>query len=209
MSASSNANKTDFLIAYNTYMTKLTEAATDFSKQYSVSDVMKIYGGETTTSKTNFEKVAEFNTTAAVERVTEKTTSVFTTHPKMIETCLSLIREEVSELEDAVKAHDLTETRDALADILYVVYGMAFRLGINADADFKLVHESNMSKFCNSEEEAIQTVSNYESLHAQGKSPYPSPAYRFEQATCKWVVYEQSTGKILKNINYKAVDLSK
>ena len=209
MSASSNTNKPDFLSAYNTYMSKLTEAATDFSKQYSVSDMIKhIYGGETTTSKTNFEQVAEFNTTAAVERVTEKTTSVFTTHPKMIETCLSLIREEVSELEDAVKAHDLSETRDALADILYVVYGMSFRLGINADADFKLVHESNMSKFCNSEEEAVVTVGNYESLHAQGKSPYPSPAYRFEQATGKWVVYEQSTGKILKNIMYKAVDLT-
>jgi predicted HAD superfamily Cof-like phosphohydrolase len=211
MSASSNTNKKDFLSAYNTYMSTLTEASTNFTKQYNLSDIMKhLYGYETATSKTNFEKVAEFNTIAAVERVVEKpTVQVFDTHPKMIETCLSLIREEVSELEDAVKAHDLTETRDALADILYVVYGMAFRLGINADADFKLVHESNMSKFCDSEDEAIVTVGNYKALYSQGKSPYPSPAYRFEEETGKWVVYEQTTGKILKNIMYKAVDLSK
>lgn len=190
-------------------MCKLTEAAADFTKQYNVSDMVKhLYGNPSSDQKTNFEKVAEFNTTAAVERITEKTASVFTTHPKMIETCLSLIREEVSELEDAVKAHDLTETRDALADILYVVYGMAFRLGINADEDFKQVHESNMSKFCATEEEAIQTVDNYKALYEHGKSPYPSPAYRYEKDTSKWVVFEQTTGKILKNINYKAVDLS-
>lgn len=157
----------------------------------------------------NFAKVADFNTTAAVERITAKTPSVFDTHPKMIETCLSLIREEVSELEAAVKEHDLTETRDALADILYVVYGMAFRLGINADTDFNKVHESNMSKFCDQEEEAIQTVSNYKLLYEQGKSPYPSPEYRFESVTNKWVIFEKTTGKILKNINYKPVDLTK
>lgn len=187
----------------------MADAVADFTKQYSVSDVMKyLYGNPSFDQKTNFEKVAEFNTTAAVERVKEKTPDVFDTHPKMIETCLSLIREEVSELEEAVKAHDLTETRDALADILYVVYGMAFRLGINADEDFKLVHDSNMSKFCDAEDEAIVTIDKYMELYEQGKSPYPSPAYRYEKETAKWVVYEQTTGKILKNFMYNPVDLS-
>lgn len=177
---------------------------------YNMRDMQKyIYGGnDTTTIKTNFEKVSEFNKTAGVERIDKPSEQVFETHPKMIETCLSLIREEVSELETAVKEHDITETRDALADILYVVYGMAFRLGIDVDTDFYLVHESNMSKFCISEEEAQETVYNYESLYKQGKSPYPSPAYRFEHTTGKWVVFEKTTGKILKNINYKPVDLS-
>ena len=41
---------------------------------------------------------------------------------------MKLIREEVEELEDAVKNHDLTETIDALSDILYVVYGMGLLL---------------------------------------------------------------------------------
>lgn len=155
---------------------------------------------------TNFQKVAKFNTVAGVEKVTEKHPDVFITHPKMIETCLSLIREEVSELETAVKEKNLTETRDAIADILYVVYGMAFRMGIHADVDFSHVHESNMSKFCDSKEEAEQTVANYEKRYKEGTSPYPTPTYRYEQSAKKWVVYEESTGKILKNINYKQVN---
>lgn len=196
--------------AYKEFVSKLSNVRYNFTKFYNTQDgINYINSNKDTNDKTNFKKVAEFNTTAAVERVTEKPTpQVFETHQKMIETCMSLIREEVSELESAVKEHDLVETRDALADILYVVYGMAFRMGIDADADFELVHASNMSKFCTSEEEAQKTVCNYESLYAEGKSPYPSPAYRFEQATGKWVVYEQSTGKILKNINYKVVDLT-
>ena len=157
--------------------------------------------------ETNFEKVATFNKTAGVERNTEPLSpDVFEKHPKMIVTSLVLIREEVTELEEALLNKDLAETRDALADILYVVYGMAYRLGINADADFSLVHESNMSKFCNTEEEAQQTVAHYQQRYAANASPYPSPAYRFDN--WRWVVYESSTGKILKNINYKAVDLS-
>jgi len=198
MSNTKSDAKPDNVTAYNEYLANLITAGTEFNKMFSPKN------------KTNFDKVADFNTTAAVERVTEKPTpQVFETHPKMIETCLSLIREEVSELEAAVKGHDLVETRDALADMIYVVYGMAFRLGINADADFELVHASNMSKFCVSEEEAQETVRNYEALYAQGKSPYPTPDYRYEPDTGKWVVFEKSTGKILKNINYKPVDLTK
>lgn len=209
MSSSAPA-KPDIASAYSDYIAKITAASMEFSKMFSMSDMYKhVYDKYLPKDKTNFDKVTEFNTIAAVERVTEKPTNqVFETHPKMIETCLSLIREEVSELEAAVKAHDLTETRDALADILYVVYGMAFRLGINADADFELVHASNMSKFCTSSGEAQKTVRNYEKLYAEGKSPYPTPDYRYELYTGKWVVFEQSTGKILKNINYKPVDLT-
>lgn len=210
MSETPSSTKPDIATAYNNYMSTITSASMKFTKMFSMTDMYKhVYGKYLPKDKTNFDKVSEFNTAAAVERVTEKPTpQVFETHPKMIETCLSLIREEVSELDAAVKAHDLVETRDALADILYVVYGMAFRLGINADADFNLVHESNMSKFCTSLEEARETVRNYESLYAEGKSPYPSPEYRYEHDTYKWVVFEKSTGKILKNINYKPVDLS-
>lgn len=157
--------------------------------------------------ESNFEKVAAFNKTAGVERnVSPLSQEVFAKHPKMIATCIGLIREEVSELEEALLNKDLVETRDALADILYVVYGMAYRLGINADADFSLVHESNMTKFCSTEAEAQETVDYYKRRYAENTSPYPSPAYRLENG--RWVVYESTTGKILKNVNYKAVDLS-
>ena len=44
---------------------------------------------------------------------------------------MDLIREEVQELEEAVKQKDYKETMDALGDIVYVCYGMATSMGID------------------------------------------------------------------------------
>ncbi len=41
---------------------------------------------------------------------------------------------------------DLVETADALADLVYVVYGMALEMGIDLDAVLAEVHSSNLSK---------------------------------------------------------------
>ena len=191
-------------------MTQILALSTEFSKKYTMRDMVKHIYGESLT-KTNFGMVKDFNTTANSDRIREKPTpAIFDDKPAsaIIESALKLIREEVTELEDAVKAKNLTDTRDALADILYVVYGMAFRLGIDADADFKLVHESNMSKFCKSEEMASATVALYKVSFKLGESPYPSPAYKYEPESNLWIVYEETTGKILKSAIYKPVDLS-
>ena len=160
--------------------------------------------------RTNFEKVIQFNETAQVDRADPaESKSVLTARPALVKSCLALITEEVRELNDAITANDLTETRDALADILYVVYGMAYRLGIDADRDFALVHESNMTKFCSSEEEARATVAQYRAKFEAGESTYDTPAYRkATTGTDLWIVFNESTGKILKNMNYKPVDLS-
>ena len=57
-----------------------------------------------------------------------------------------LIKEELSELEHAMKTKDLKEIADALTDILYVTYGAGFAYGIDLDKCFKEVQRSNMSK---------------------------------------------------------------
>jgi len=57
-----------------------------------------------------------------------------------------LIDEEVSELHEGVLDRDLVSIADAIADILYVTYGMAAAFGMDADALFAEVHRSNMSK---------------------------------------------------------------
>lgn len=59
---------------------------------------------------------------------------------------LKLIKEEVSELEQAIEQDNLIEIADALTDILYVVYGAGATYGIDLDECFKEVHRSNMSK---------------------------------------------------------------
>lgn len=158
---------------------------------------------------TNFEKVQEFNDAFATERVESITETVFDTHPSMVKLCLSLIQEEVHELEDAVNAKDMTEVRDALADILYVVYGMQYRLGIQGDEDYAIVHNSNMSKLCVSEDEAKQTIDWYKKEYLEGNKPYDTPYYEKLQHLVngqeRWVVKNKSTGKVLKSINYTPV----
>ena len=57
-----------------------------------------------------------------------------------------LIKEEVSELEKAMKEKDLKEVADALTDILYVTYGAGCAYGIDLDKCFKEVQRANMSK---------------------------------------------------------------
>lgn len=59
---------------------------------------------------------------------------------------LALIEEEVQELREAIEANDLLEVVDALTDILYVVYGAGHTIGVDLDATFEEVHNSNMSK---------------------------------------------------------------
>lgn len=59
---------------------------------------------------------------------------------------LELIDEERGELRAALAAGNLIETADAIADLLYVVYGTAVACGIDIDKVFEEVHRSNMSK---------------------------------------------------------------
>jgi predicted HAD superfamily Cof-like phosphohydrolase len=59
---------------------------------------------------------------------------------------INLIAEEVSELFAALNDRDIVEVADALADLLYVTYGMAHEFGIPIDEVFEEVQESNMSK---------------------------------------------------------------
>ena len=59
---------------------------------------------------------------------------------------LNLIKEELSELEEAMKTKNLKEIADALTDILYVTYGAGYAYGIDLDECFKEVQRANMSK---------------------------------------------------------------
>jgi len=306
----------------------------------------------TTTSskgKTNFEKVQDFNrafdmvdkepaqyTSGYIDELDRQQRDeyqhirpqLFTETPKIIRLRLDLINEEIGELNQAIETNDFIETRDALADILYVVYGMADVLGINIDtafrnsiqnynrvdnglkifegvlkyankdetngkpigltnfdwvriindinkgssdgdiisdnlkliqkyinenytkleeyclspveknreafvkiadylynilkwvytyayfakidanSDFAIVHNSNMSKLCDSIEDAVMTVADYIEKYVSGNSPYNCPYYYELPRLGKWIVKNKSTGKALKNIKYKKVDFS-
>ncbi len=59
---------------------------------------------------------------------------------------IDLIKEELDELNEAMKHKDLLEVADALTDILYVTYGAGHAFGIDLDKCFNEVQNSNMSK---------------------------------------------------------------
>ena len=65
---------------------------------------------------------------------------------KTMELRFDLIKEELNELEIAMKTKNLKEVADALTDILYVTYGAGYAYGINLDKCFKEVQRANMSK---------------------------------------------------------------
>ncbi len=59
---------------------------------------------------------------------------------------VALIEEELAEFRNAGEAQDLVEIADALADLLYVVYGAGVTYGIDLEPVFEEIHRSNMSK---------------------------------------------------------------
>src|SRR2546428_9426209 len=59
---------------------------------------------------------------------------------------IRLIREELGEFEKAANDKNLVKIADALADLLYVIYGTGVSYGIDLEPIFKELHESNMSK---------------------------------------------------------------
>ena len=65
---------------------------------------------------------------------------------KIVKLRYDLIKEELNELQDAIKTKNLKEIADALTDILYVTYGAGHAYGIDLDKCFSEVQKSNMSK---------------------------------------------------------------
>ena len=65
---------------------------------------------------------------------------------KTMQLRFDLIKEELNELQNAIKTKNLKEIADALTDILYVTYGAGHAYGIDLDKCFKEVQKSNMSK---------------------------------------------------------------
>lgn len=114
---------------------------------------------------------------------------------------VALLAEELKELEVAILQKDIVEVADALCDLQYVLSGavLEFGLGDKFRALFDEVQRSNMSKACNSVEEAEATVAHYE---AKG-----TPCY-FREDAGKFLVFRTADNKTLKNINYSPADLA-
>lgn len=114
---------------------------------------------------------------------------------------VSLLMEEVKELEAAVADNNLVEIADALCDIQYVLAGavLEFGLGEKFRQLFDEVHRSNMSKACASIAEAEATVEHYK--QKEGCNAY------WKEENGLYMVYREQDNKTLKSVNYSPADL--
>ena len=116
---------------------------------------------------------------------------------------VNLLQEELNELSQAIKDNDIVEIADALCDIQYVLSGavLEFGLGDKFVELFNEVQRSNMSKACNTQQEALMTLSHYKKK--DGTEGY------YKKINGKWLVYRVSDDKVLKSINYSPAELKK
>ncbi len=115
---------------------------------------------------------------------------------------VSLLQEEINELKEAIANNDLVEAFDAFLDIQYVLSGAILEFGMQDvfNDGFAEVHRSNMSKACNNEQEAIDTLEFYK--QKDGTEGY------YKQDGDLWLVYRKEDDKVLKNKYYSAASLS-
>ena len=155
-----------------------------------------------TKEKISFRQLDALNQVAAFHRLFKHPVidSPSIPDPKRCELRVSLIREELEELEEAIQQKDLVEIADALCDIQYVLSGAILEFGMAEKFPqlFDEVQRSNMSKACNTVEEAEATVAHYE---AKG---FPCS---YEQDGDKYLVYRDADRKTLKSINYSPADI--
>ncbi len=120
---------------------------------------------------------------------------------KRCELRVSLLQEELNELQEAIDNNDLVEVADALCDIQYVLSGavLEFGLGDKFVELFNEVQRSNMSKACKTLEEAEKTVAHY--MERKGESAH------IEKDNGLYLVYRDGDKKTLKSVGYSPADL--
>lgn len=114
---------------------------------------------------------------------------------------VKLLEEELEELKQAIADNDLVEIADALCDLQYVLSGAVLEFGLgNKFVDlFNEVQRSNMSKACQTLEEAQQTVAHYKAKDGT------EAEIKEEHGLFK--VYRTSDNKVLKSIAYSPAQL--
>jgi len=120
-----------------------------------------------------------------------------------VELRVSLIVEEAKEFHIASLQKDIVEAADGLGDLLYVTAGAILEYGLEDKMleIFTAIHKSNMTKACNSLQEAEATQVWYE------KNRGITDSHIFKKSNLeKWLVY-RADGKLLKSIGYVPVDI--
>jgi predicted HAD superfamily Cof-like phosphohydrolase len=114
---------------------------------------------------------------------------------------INLLEEELRELKEAISKGDIVAAADAFADLQYVLSGaiLEFGLGSSFKDLFEEVQRSNMSKVCDSLDDAHATVDHYfQTKGTEGEIIEKSGQY---------LVYRKSDRKVLKSVSYSEARL--
>tara|TARA_R110000851_G_scaffold306524_2_gene464945 strand:- start:425 stop:955 length:531 start_codon:yes stop_codon:yes gene_type:complete len=114
------------------------------------------------------------------------------------------ILEELEEYREACETGNIVEILDALCDIAYVSIGNGTMLHGLKDKiwpAYQEVQASNMSKACETEEEAMETIAV--------RSKEQNEDCHWEQIDDMYIVYRTRDRKVMKSINYFRPDLTK
>lgn len=147
------------------------------------------------------DEVEEFNEVMGKSYQNRTTPTI---NPKDAQFVIDFIQEELDELKVAVKEKNIIEVFDALLDITYVGLGngaLVFGLKDKMLEGYAEVQASNMSKICQTLEEAEETVK----LRSEQQG---EPCHHLSDGKGKYVVYRSSDNKVMKSINYFRPDLS-
>ena len=115
-----------------------------------------------------------------------------------IQYLLEKINKKIDELKNYKNTKNYPGIKFSLVYLLYYTYTLGIIMGINLDKSFDIVHMSNMSKLCGNEELAKETVKWY----TENDNRYDTPSYRLSDNKKDWIIFNQRTGKILKNKYY-------
>jgi len=112
------------------------------------------------------------------------------------------ILEELEEYRQACENGDIVEVLDALCDIAYVSLGngtMLHGLKNKIWPAYLEVQASNMSKACETEEDALRTIAV--------RSKEQGEPCHFEEVNDRFIVYRTRDRKVMKSLNYFRPDL--
>ena len=114
---------------------------------------------------------------------------------------VTLIQEELDEMKEAIENGDVIEIADSLGDLMVVLCGsiLEFGMGDKFNEIFENIHNSNMSKACTSQQEALATLSHYKQKDGTEG--------RYEEVNGKYIVYRSADNKVLKSVGYSPASL--
>ena len=115
---------------------------------------------------------------------------------------MRLIDEEVEELRDALQKNDEVEERDAIADTIIVLLGLAIERGYahKLIGDIDTICNNNLTKQSSTMDEALETIDEY--------AKKGIPVYAKKMPNGKYTIFRSFDNKVMKTKNHKKVQLS-